>query len=77
MKLIAERKIDELGRIVLPAEIRLKLGLNAGNTVKIYDENGCIILKASEPYCKLCGSNDHVDCELYLCEDCIDKVKSY
>lgn len=77
MNLIAERNIDELGRIVLPAEIRSKLGITAKSTVSIYEDNGSIVLKKTEPSCKLCGSSTQVNEELNLCADCIGKVKEY
>lgn len=77
MKLIAERKIDELGRIVLPAEIRQRLGITVKSTVSIYEDGEYIVMKTAEPCCKLCGHNDRVSGELHLCTECIDKVKSY
>lgn len=77
MKLIAERNIDELGRIVLPAEIRQKLGITVKSTIAIYENNGSIVMKQAEPYCKLCGSAGSVNDELHLCAECIEKVKEY
>lgn len=77
MKLIAERKIDELGRIVLPAVIRQRLGITVKSTVAIYEDGGAIVMKTAEPCCKLCGGNDRVNDELHLCTECIDRVKSY
>lgn len=77
MKLIAERKIDELGRIVLPSVIRQRLGITVKSTVAIYEDGEAIVMKMAEPCCKLCGDNDRVNGELHLCADCIGKVKSY
>ena len=40
------RRIDELGRIVIPKEIRKNLRINTGDNVEIYmDENNKIVLK--------------------------------
>ncbi len=39
------RRIDELGRIVIPKEIRRNLGIRDGENVEIYTENDSIILK--------------------------------
>ena len=39
------RRIDELGRIVIPKEIRRTLGIRDGENVEIYTENDSIILK--------------------------------
>ena len=77
MKLIAERKIDELGRIVLPAEVRLKNGITQKSTISIYEDNGKIVLEKAEPSCKLCGSSVNINEELSLCGECIVKVKQY
>lgn len=39
------RKVDNLGRIVLPKEIRRKLQINEGDSIEMYAENNYIILK--------------------------------
>ena len=39
------RRIDELGRIVIPKEIRRNLGIRDGESIEIYIENDNIILK--------------------------------
>lgn len=39
------RRIDELGRIVIPKEIRRNLGIRDGENVEIFTENDCIVLK--------------------------------
>lgn len=77
MNLIAERKVDELGRLVLPAEIRLKHGITPKSTINIYEEGGQIILGKSEPSCKLCGDNTAIIEDLHICGECIKKIKQY
>ena len=47
------RKIDELGRIVLPIETRKILGINTKDPVEIYMDNDSIILRKYEPACML------------------------
>ena len=39
------RKIDELGRIVIPKEIRKNLGIRDGESLEIYTSDDSIILK--------------------------------
>ena len=39
------RRIDDLGRIVIPKEIRRKFKINAGEPVEIYITEECILLK--------------------------------
>ena len=49
------RKIDELGRVVLPMELRKVLNLNVKDSIEIYVEGESIILKKYEPCCIFCG----------------------
>ena len=77
MNLIAERNLDELGRVVIPSEVRMKLGITSKTTVKVFENGGKIILEKSEPSCNLCGSTKNVNEHLKLCDECITKVKNY
>ncbi len=43
--LISERKIDALGRIVLPSDMRKRLGLAPGDSLCVVFQNGQILLK--------------------------------
>lgn len=54
------RKIDELGRLVLPIETRRALGLSAGEGVEIFVDADRVILKKYEPACIFCGDADDV-----------------
>lgn len=59
MQAVVTRKIDELGRIVLPAELRNNLNLEAGDEMDIFtDEAGNIVLKKSMECCFLCKGTD-------------------
>lgn len=72
------RRIDELGRIVLPIEIRKNLNIGNRDTVEIFVEEDKIILKKYEPACIFCGNADNV--VLFngklVCRDCIEKLKN-
>lgn len=54
------RKVDELGRIVIPIELRRTLGIAEKDALEIYVDQEKIILKKYEPACVFCGSADHV-----------------
>ena len=54
------RKIDELGRLVLPIETRRAMGLSAGEGVEIFVDGDRVILKKYEPSCVFCGDADDV-----------------
>ena len=52
------RKVDELGRIVLPIEIRRTLDIAERDEIEIFMENDRIILQKYEPACLFCGSTN-------------------
>ena len=53
------RKVDELGRIVLPSELRKSLGIKVKDSLEIYTSGESVILKKYMPSCIFCGeSND-------------------
>lgn len=59
MQAVVTRKIDELGRIILPADLRNNLNLEAGDEMDIFaDKAGNIILKKSMERCILCKGTD-------------------
>ena len=49
------RKVDELGRIVLPVELRRTLEINEKDDVEIYVDGSSIILKKYRPTCVFCN----------------------
>lgn len=50
------RKVDELGRIVLPKELRRTLGIGEKDPMGIYTDGKGIILRKYAPGCAFCGS---------------------
>ena len=71
------RKVDELGRIVLPIELRRTLEIAERDSLEIYVEGSTIILKKYEPACIFCG--DAKDVVNYkgrnICKKCLDEMK--
>ena len=70
------RKIDELGRIVLPIELRNKMDINTKDSVEILVDNDKIILKKYQPCCVFCGNADNVTMfkGKLVCRDCIEEM---
>lgn len=70
------RKIDELGRIVLPIEIRNTMNINSKDAIEIFVDEDKIILKKYEPACIFCGNADNVTYfkGKLVCKDCIGKL---
>lgn len=54
------RKVDELGRIVLPIELRRTLDIAEKDSLEIYVDDSSIILKKYEPSCVFCGNSKDV-----------------
>ena len=54
------RRVDELGRIVIPIELRNKLKIAEKDPIEIYVEGSSIILKKYEPNCIFCGSTENL-----------------
>lgn len=71
------RKVDELGRIVLPIEMRRTLGIEEKDTLEIYVEGDNIILRKYQDACVFCGSvKDIVSFKgRNVCPECIAKLK--
>ena len=54
------RRVDEVGRIVLPMEIRKSLNIDTRDPVEIFVDSNQIILRKYEPACIFCGNADDV-----------------
>ena len=54
------RKVDELGRIVLPIELRRTLNIEIKDPLEIYVDGESIMLKKYQPACVFCGSSDGI-----------------
>ncbi len=70
------RKIDDLGRIVLPVETRKVLGIRTKDPIEIFTEEDMIILKKWEPTCTFCGSKENVTeyNGKKICKTCCNKI---
>ena len=67
------RRMDELGRIVLPIELRRTMDIEERDKVEIYLEGDLIILRKLEQTCLFCGTarNLIVYKEKSACRDCL------
>jgi transcriptional pleiotropic regulator of transition state genes len=71
------RKVDELGRIVLPIELRRTLDIAVKDSLEIYVDGNSIVLKKYEPACVFC--NDAKNVLNYkgknICPNCLAELK--
>ena len=72
------RKVDELGRIVLPIELRRTLDIAEKDPLEIYVDDDKIILRKYEPSCIFCGNATDVFVfkRKNICPACIKELKN-
>lgn len=70
------RKVDELGRVVVPIELRNKLNINVKDEVEIYVDGSSIILKKYEPDCIFCGNTKNLVKykDKLICQKCLNNL---
>ena len=68
------RKIDNLGRIVIPKELREKYGLHEGADIDFTDSGNGILVKALINQCKICQNQLQESSDFPLCEECAKKL---
>jgi len=70
------RKVDELGRIVIPIELRRTLDIDIKDALEIYVDGEQIILKKYEPACIFCqNARDVVNYKgKNICKDCLAEL---
>lgn len=70
------RKIDDLGRMVIPIELRKTMNINKKDPMEIFVDGNKIILRKYEPACIFCGNvDDIVEFEgRTICGSCKEKI---
>lgn len=70
------RKVDPLGRIVIPREIRTVLDINEGDSLEILQENNNVVLRKYYVACVFCGSREGISKfnGVGVCEECRKKL---
>lgn len=73
------RKVDDLGRIVLPIELRRTLDIEERDELEIFMENDRIVLQKFEPACLFCGSSRSLVSyrRKNVCQECVKKLMEY
>lgn len=71
------RKMDNLGRIVIPMELRKTMNIVEGDGLEIFIEGETIILKKYEPACIFCGeANEVIRFKgKNICKHCLEELK--
>ncbi|GAB2698853.1 AbrB/MazE/SpoVT family DNA-binding domain-containing protein [Paenibacillus thermoaerophilus] len=73
------RKVDQLGRIVLPKSLRKRYRMNEGDPVEILVQGDNILLERYRPKCIFCSSTEHISeyREKYICRSCMGELVQY
>ena len=72
------KKIDELGRILVPKELRASMELDPKDALEMYVDGDRIILQKYQPACIFCNNADDI---LFfegrrICASCLSKLKA-
>lgn len=72
------RRVDELGRVVLPMEIRQVMNIDPKDALEIYTEEGRIILQKYHLSCTFCQNKDDLVSfgDKRVCSECLTKLKT-
>ena len=71
------RNVDELGRIVIPKEMRKKIDIGSSDPIEIYVEDDKIILQKYKNVCAFCGNSESLVSfkGKNICTECIKEIK--
>ena len=72
------RKVDELGRVVIPIEIRNKFDIAEKDPIEIYVDGSSIVLRKHESNCVFCGNTKNLITykDRLVCSKCTQKLAS-
>lgn len=70
---VIERKVDNLGRFVIPNHMRKLLGINANDKLMVYTDGERVIIKPIFPRCPLCKGI--IRDNKQICDECIALIK--
>ena len=73
------RRVDELGRVVIPIEIRNQFNIVEKDPIEIYVDDSSIILKKYEPNCVFCGNTKNLISykDKLVCSKCAEKLSNF
>jgi len=66
------RKVDELGRVVIPMELRRTMGIEEKDSLEIFTDGEKIVFKKYQPGCIFCGNAEGISNYMgkYICKTC-------
>ena len=72
------RKVDQLGRVVLPAEVRRHFGITPGDLIEIAVDSDAILLTKVENRCVFCGETASLSefSGKLVCRECVARLSA-
>ncbi len=55
------RKVDDLGRVVIPSSIRKLLDIREGDELEVHVEDGQVVMRQAADQCAFCGGSEHLE----------------
>lgn len=71
------RRLDDLGRVVIPKEIRRRIGAAEGDPMEIFIKGNQVILEKYEVGCVFCDGHEDGVIEFkdkYVCKHCLNQI---
>ena len=70
------RKVDEVGRIIIPSEIRSVLNIDYRDQVEVFLDNNSMIVKKYVPTCIFCGETKNISVfkDKQVCARCLKEL---
>lgn len=71
------RRIDDLGRVVIPKSLRHMLGISEGDPLEVFVEGDSVVLKKYYKSCGVCGKSDQLEevyPERFVCRSCMKLI---
>ena len=71
------RQLDNLGRVVLPIELRRTMDISVKDPLEVFVDGDSIVLRKYQPGCIFCGATDRLTAfrSKYICPDCIESIR--
>jgi len=78
MRVVETRKVDSLGRVVLPIELRKEFDIGDRSAVDICVGDNQIVIRKNEPSCQLCRATENLkqvqDKNIFVCANCRESI---
>ena len=69
-------KVDRLGRIVIPINLRKKYNLTEGVALEFKEKDGSLFITPSPCLCRICNRDMEENATLPICTSCVSMIKA-